>query len=114
MKNTSKNKSSFFLFRQNNSGGSFREPAVFVYTEAPDKETACKRTEPYFTLCGDSGMYAEYDSCGCCTCCGHRWGKPWGDGPEKTEDILDSIDQHGLKYMKKNSVCSYQSRWLYD
>lgn len=96
--------SPFFKFCQNNSGGVFDDPAVFVYIEAPDKETACKRTEPHFTLCGDSGMYAEYDSCGCCPCCGHRWEQPWGDKPDKIEDIIGTIDRNVLSYMDCTAV----------
>jgi hypothetical protein len=90
--------SRFFTFRQNNSGGSFDGPAVNVIIEAPDMETACKRTEPHFTLCGESGLYAEYDSCGCCPCCGHRWSKPWDDDGETPEELLTRIDKDGLKY----------------
>jgi hypothetical protein len=91
--------SAFFEIRQNNSGGHFDGPAVHVITEAPDKETACKRTEPHFALCGDSGLYAEYDSCGCCPCCGHRWSEPWDDEPEDPKKLVVEIRKNGLTYM---------------
>lgn len=90
--------SRFFTFGQNNSGGSFDGPAVNVIIEAPDMETACKLTEPHFTLCGDSGRYADYDYCGCCPCCGHRWSKPWNNEPKTVEDMVNQIDKDGLQY----------------
>lgn len=90
---------SFFSFRQNNSGSTWGKPAVNVIVEASSVEEACSRTEPHFTLCGDSGLYSEYDSCGCCPCCGHRWGRPWSDDPDKLEGLLADIDRYGLAYM---------------
>lgn len=84
----------FFEIQQNNSGGSFDAPAVHVIIEAPDEETARKRTEPHFTLC-DAG-YAEYDSCGCCPCCGHRWLWPC---PEEPTKLVADIRQNGLTFM---------------
>lgn len=91
--------SAFFEIRQNNSGGSFDKPAVHVIIEAPDKETACKRTQPHFTMCGDSGRYADYDDCGCCPCCGHRWSEPWTDKPEDPQELIADIRKNGLEYM---------------
>lgn len=96
--------SPFFKFIQNNSGGLFRGPAVHVFVEAKDMEDACEKTEPHFKLCGDSGRYAEYDDCGCCPCCGHRWDRPWGEEPETVEDIVEQIDDNGLEYMGGTST----------
>lgn len=95
---------SFFEFRQNNSGGRFNGPAVFVYVEASDLGTAHSKTEPHFTVCGDSGLYAEYDTCGCCPCCGHRWYDPWNDQGETVEEILETIDENGLEYMGVTAI----------
>lgn len=78
--------------------GRFRPPAVNVYIEAPDLKTACSRTEPHFRVCKESGFYADYDSCGCCPCCGHRWSKPYNENPEEASEITDSIKRDGLKY----------------
>ncbi|MGL5005024.1 MAG: DUF7296 family protein [Casimicrobium sp.] len=91
--------SAFFEIRQNNSGGSFDAPAVHVIIAAPSKDEACKRTSPHFSLCGDSGRYAEYDDCGCCPCCGHRWSEPWDDKPEEPAKLVEEIRKNGLKYM---------------
>ena len=77
----------FFNFRQNNSGGRFEAPAVNVLVEAGSLDAACARIAPHVTLCGDSGLYADYDVCGCCPCCGHRWTKPWNDEPEIRERL---------------------------
>lgn len=89
----------FFQFRQNNSGGHFNGPAARVIVEAPDKKSACALTEPHFTLCGTSGAYAEYDSCGCCPCCGHRWSEQCDDEPEANEKIAKRIKEDGISYM---------------
>ena len=72
----------FYNFSQNNSGGHFEAPAINVLVEAGSLDVACTRIAPHVTLCGDSGLYADYDVCGCCPCCGHRWTKPWNDEPE--------------------------------
>jgi len=90
--------SKFFEFRQNNSGGTFEPPAVCVLVEAESSEDACRKTNPHFSLCGNSGMYAEYDSCGCCPCCGHRWSEPWVE-PQPESELIDSIKKNGLSYM---------------
>lgn len=79
---------SYFVYHQNNSGGGFREPAVEVVVEAETLDEATEAASPYFTLCGDSGLYAEYDSCGCCPCCGHRWEPPWSDNPTAGSEIV--------------------------
>lgn len=94
----------FYSFRQNNSGGSFHGPAVNVLIEASSLEEACSRTEPHFTLCGGSGLYAEYDNCGCCPCCGHRWTAPWSDEPEEFSSMESWIKERGLEYMGKTAT----------
>lgn len=89
---------SFFEFSQNNSGGSFRGPATSVFVQADTLEEACNLTRPHFTLCGDSGRYADYDDCGCCPCCGHRWSTPWSDKPDSATQTIETINRKGLKY----------------
>jgi hypothetical protein len=89
-----------FTFRQNNSGGNFQAPAVHVMVEASTVENAIKLTEPHFTLCGESGTYAEYDSCGCCPCCGHRWSKPWSDKPEDIKELIKEIEGRDLVFLR--------------
>lgn len=79
----------YFTYRQNNSGGSWKGPAVNVIVEADTLAEANERVGQHITLCGDSGLYAEYDSCGCCPCCGHRWSEPWDDKPESGADAAD-------------------------
>ena len=65
----------FYELRQNNSGGSFHAPATSLIIEADSVDQANALAERHITLCGDSGTYAEYDTCGCCPCCGHRWNR---------------------------------------
>ncbi len=62
-----------YIAHQNNSGGSFYAPAVNLLIEAETAESAIKLAESQITFCGSSGRYADYDDCGCCPCCGHRW-----------------------------------------
>jgi hypothetical protein len=63
----------FFTLHQNNSGGRWEAPAAYIYIEADTREEAVELTSRHITICQDSGLYADYDNCGCCPCCGHRW-----------------------------------------
>ena len=61
----------FFDFRQNNSGGSFTGPAVYVVVEAENATDANKRAE-------NVGLYFYGCSTGLdCPCCGDRWYSQW-------------------------------------
>lgn len=55
----------FYLYRQNNSGGSFGGPAIEVYIEADSPEAADVRAEMETSIYFND----EYD----CPCCGSRW-----------------------------------------
>lgn len=98
------NSKSFFLFRQNNSGGRFQEPAVEVFVEAETLDEACESTKSHFTLCVDTGMYADYDNCGCCPCCGHRWDKPYSEDPLNKESIEFHLANFKVSYMGSTQV----------
>lgn len=54
----------FYVYRQNNSGGSFRPPAVNVIVEAPSAEEADTIAE---------GLDIYFSGIGDCPCCGKRW-----------------------------------------
>jgi len=54
----------WYLYRQNNSGGTFIKPAVVVYIQAPDADQADIAAEDY-------GLY--FDGDGDCPTCGNRW-----------------------------------------
>ena len=54
----------FYVYRQNNSGGSFRPPAINVIVEAPSAAEAD-------TIAEGLGLY--FDGAGDCPCCGDRW-----------------------------------------
>lgn len=62
-----------FYICQNNSGGSFFGPALYVFIAAPSLKDAEALAEEYFHLCTTSERYGNFDECGCCPCCGHRW-----------------------------------------
>ena len=57
----------FYTYNQNNSGGRFIEPALYVIVEA-NSETVAD------TIAEDHGLY--FDGCDC-SCCGDRWNKAW-------------------------------------
>ena len=57
----------FYDYRQNNSGGAFCEPAMYVIVEAPNPEIANGVAE-------SKGLYWNGVDEGCdCPCCGDRW-----------------------------------------
>lgn len=66
--------SKFFVCQQINSGGAFGPPAVNVLIQAETVEAAEQLVSKHIQLCHDTGHYADFDECGCCPCCGHRWG----------------------------------------
>lgn len=82
----------FFLFSQNNSGGSFAPPAYYVFIEAATPEEAnrlaVEKAEIYFD------PKCEID----CPCCGSRWNEVWSDecGTNVPEIYGDTI-QKSLK-----------------
>lgn len=85
---------SFFIIRQNNSGGRFLPPAVSVIIESPTLDAAVFAIEQHgVSMCSDSGLYAAYDDCGCCPCCGHRWTRPWDDDPLERDVIEHLVEQ---------------------
>lgn len=64
----------YFTYWQNNSGGSFDRPAIYVIVEAATAEEANAIAEMhgiYF-----NGCEAGED----CECCGDRWGHARGEG----------------------------------
>lgn len=74
----------FFNYRQNNSGGSFADPAIHVYIEAENPAEAdyiAVNHGVYF-----NGVEKEMD----CDCCGDRWATAYGSG-ESIEEIQSSI-----------------------
>ena len=59
--------SKYYAFKQNNSFGIFKPPAIFLIVEANDVEEAMHIAE-------DHGAY--FDGVGDCHCCGNRWYEP--------------------------------------
>lgn len=81
----------FYVYRQNNSGGSFDiddatgiGPKVWI--EANDMNHSIERAQSigiYF-----NGVEDGRD----CVCCGDRWSKPWSDNGENLPKINDKYD----------------------
>jgi hypothetical protein len=57
----------YYLFRQNNSRGMFKAPAVNVFVEA---DSAAQATELFLTI---KGCYFDPRCDFDCPCCGSRW-----------------------------------------
>ena len=57
---------SFYAFRQNNSGGTFTQPAINVSVEADSADEANDIAESH-------GVYFDDDYEVDCECCGERW-----------------------------------------
>ena len=70
----------FFEYHQNNTGGVFTGPAMYVVVEADTPD------EADLLASGILGLYFE----GCykgidCLCCGDRWYQAFGDGSDQPE-----------------------------
>lgn len=76
----------FYVFRQNNSGGSFdyydQGISVEVIVEATSLRDSVKRAEMI-------GLY--FDGYGDCPCCGNRWSEPWEDSGLSVEELFNHI-----------------------
>jgi len=85
----------FYTYRQNNSGGSFGPPAVFVVVSAPSAAQANVSVQ-------NAGVYFDNDFEIDCECCGMRWSElddAWDKGCATFEDAcadagLVSIDDY--------------------
>lgn len=100
--------SAYFTIDQNNSGGSFAEPAALLIVEASEYDEAIRLAGLHIEFCGDSGLYADYDDCGCCPCCGHRWDKPERDR-ETGAEIIECGRLADPRYMGVASVALIRS-----
>lgn len=80
-------KARFFEYHQNNSGGSFCLPAIYVIVEAYSASEADDRAE-------DLGLY--FDGSGDCSCCGRRWSGAYGKGDTEPK-IYDVPVKESLK-----------------
>ena len=87
----------FYVYRQNNSGGSFRPPAVDVIVEAPSAAEAD-------TIAEGVGIY--FDGAGDCPCCGNRWSEAdeeW-DRYETLAEAKASIGKHNEVWAKEDRI----------
>lgn len=87
----------FYVYRQNNSGGSFIPPAVDVIVEAPSAAEAD-------TIAEGIGIY--FDGAGDCSCCGNRWheaDEEW-DRYDTLADAKGSIYKHNEEWAKADRI----------
>lgn len=87
---------SFYTYRQNNSGGFFDEPALYVIVEADDSEEADERA---LTV----GVYFDGIAEGLdCECCGDRWDRANNKGTESPEIYGKPAEQHNDMFRSKD------------
>lgn len=76
----------FYTYRQNNSGGRFIGPALYVIVEANSSNVAMAIAE-------DHGVY--FDGCQTgqdCSCCGDRWSS-WADEHDRPEIYGKGVEE---------------------
>lgn len=79
----------FFHFRQNNSYGIWKGPAINVIIEAEDDEEANDLAEMH-------GLYFNgVDDGQDCPCCGDRWYEVWGKGNEVPSCYGEPVKETG-------------------
>lgn len=81
----------FYFYSQNNSGGSFRPPAINVIVEASSAAEADSIAE---------GLGLYFDGVGDCSCCGDRWHKA-----EEDWDRFDTLAE------AKATVSKHDEEW---
>ena len=87
----------FYVYRQNNSGGSFRPPAVDVIVEAPSAAEAD-------TIAEGLGIY--FFGADDCSCCGFRWSRAeedW-DRYDTLQEARASIYKHTEEWAKADRI----------
>lgn len=88
----------FYVYRQNNSGGSFRPPAVDVIVEADSAVDAD-------TIAEGVGIYFDGRPGDCIPCCGHRWATA-----EEDWNKYDSLAGAKASIYKHNEVWARADR----
>ena len=83
---------SYFIFRQNNSGGYFTGPSLYFVVNADDADTANN-------IAVANGLY--FDGKGDCDCCGYRWTPVTS---AEATDTLPTITEHDKKYSLADDV----------
>ena len=98
VKKKSKVTTKFFTFNQNNSGGVFDGPAMYVIVEAINAKHADQVAEQY-------GVYFNGCESGTdCHCCGDRWSRTWD---EKGDDVPTIYG----KAVEASKVDSLRASW---
>jgi hypothetical protein len=77
----------YYRFRQNNSGGYLREPALNVYVEASSEQEALNA----FTQI--DGCYFDPEYKRDCRCCGNRWDEYIWDRYLNDYELMRAIEQ---------------------
>lgn len=77
----------FYRFRQNNSGGSFTNPARHIYVEADSEDEA---RDIFVTI---PGCYFDPDYRRDCQCCGNRWDEYIWDKYASDYELMRAIEE---------------------
>lgn len=85
----------FYEYRQNNSGGRFRSPAVTVFVEADTQDEAD-------TIAERNGLYFEGVEDGRdCACCGDRWYRAYDWG---THEEIPEPSKYETSFAKEDGI----------
>ena len=87
----------FYNFRQNNSGGRWRDPAIEVIVEADDEAHADFIAEQYCEV--------YFDGSGDCRCCGNRWSSHHNDDGKESPFLYGSVTIE--EYFKDRSLYNF-------
>jgi hypothetical protein len=90
----------FYTYRQNNSGGRFSEPALYVIIESYDPKVA-------EAIAGTVGVYFDGVHLGRdCSCCGDRWSS-WCQKPTSEPTVYGEP----LESFLKNEPKPYEDKY---
>lgn len=92
----------FYTYRQNNSGGSWHEPAITVIVEANSPDEA--NTQAVLNGVYFNGVTAGSD----CECCGDRWWAKWSDDDGEQ---APSFEGEAIKLDEASSTDKYGINW---
>lgn len=97
----------FYTYHQNNSGGSFKGPAINVIIEADSAFDADRRAEEH-------GLYwygADHDGPDC-PCCGDRWHQQYGDEGDEVPSLYGKPVKDGETKSKMYDWLGNNIPWI--
>ncbi len=82
---------SWYAFRQNNSGGYYTDPAIYVVIEA-DNDACARIKAPLFGVDANAPF---------CPCCGERWSLEYAEESEEKPGMGELFGRHEESYVNR-------------